>query len=93
LRWWSVLILVLAMRDVLPGGARGGTPTAQEIEAQAMAILERTAQGLSQAQRFSATVDIGYDVVQASGQTIEFGETRTVVVHRPDCIRGEDWRR
>jgi hypothetical protein len=32
-------------------------------------------------------VDIGFDVVQDSGQKIEFGETRKIVVRRPDHAR------
>jgi hypothetical protein len=32
-------------------------------------------------------VDIGYDVVQDSGEKIEFGETRTIVMRRPDHLR------
>jgi hypothetical protein len=52
-----------------------------------MAILKRMADFLSQAQRFSVMVDIGFDVVQASGEKIEFGETRKIVVRRPDHAR------
>jgi hypothetical protein len=42
---------------------------------------------LSQIQRFSVMVDSGFDVAQASGQQIEFGATRTIVVRRPDQAR------
>jgi hypothetical protein len=52
-----------------------------------MAILKRMADFLSQTQRFSVTVDIGFDVVQDSGQKIEFGETRKIVIRRPDRAR------
>jgi hypothetical protein len=52
-----------------------------------MAVLQRMAALLSQAQRFSVTVDMGFDAVQASGQKIEFGETRKIVLRRPDHLR------
>jgi hypothetical protein len=87
LRWWSVIVLAFALLAGVSGGAQGSTPANPEIEERAMGILERVAQVLAQAQRYSVTVDIGYDVVQDSGQKIELGETRTIVVRRPDHIR------
>lgn len=63
---------------------------AQEIvtaEAQATAILKRMANYLAQARHFSVTIDTGFDAVQDFGQKIEFGETRTVLVSRPDRLR------
>jgi hypothetical protein len=69
-------------------GVFAGTPTpstaASARDAQAMAILKRMADFLSQAQRFSVTVEIGFDVVQESGEKIEFGETRQFLIQRPD---------
>ena len=35
------------------------------------------------------TIRDGYDVVQESGQKIEFGELRNVTVSRPDRLRIE----
>ncbi len=49
----------------------------------------RMAGFLSQAQRFTVNVLSGYDVVQESGQKIEFGETRKITVSRPDRLRVE----
>jgi hypothetical protein len=82
----SILLLVLALMGTLAGAQTPGI-AASERDARAMAILKRMADFLSQAQRFSVTVDIGFDVVQDSGQKIEFGETRTIVVRRPDHAR------
>lgn len=59
----------------------------KKSEEEAKAVLKRTAEFLSQAQRFSVTVDIGFDAVQDSGQKIEFGETRKIVINRPDHFR------
>jgi hypothetical protein len=72
-------------------GVFAGTPTpstaASERDAQAMAILQRMADFLSQAQRLSVTAEIGFDVVQESGEKLEFGETRQIVIRRPDRAR------
>jgi hypothetical protein len=52
-----------------------------------MAALKRMADFLSQAQHFSVTAEIGFDVVQASGEKLEFGETRQFLIRRPDRAR------
>lgn len=82
LAWAFTLLLVSA-----PGRAQETRAANPEIEERAMAVLQRMAALLSQAQRFSVTVDIGFDAVQDSGQKIEFGETRQIVLRRPDRLR------
>jgi hypothetical protein len=76
---------------VLLAGVFAGTPTpstaASERDAQAIAILKRMSDFLSQAQHFSVTAEIGFDVVQASGEKLEFGETRQFLIRRPDRMR------
>src|SRR5688572_3739833 len=49
-----------------------------------MSTLMKAAEFLAKAQRFSVTVDIGYDVEQPWGQKLEFGALRKVTVRRPD---------
>ena len=44
---------------------------------------------LSRTQRFSVNVRSSYDAVQPSGQKIEFGDSRTLTVSRPDRMRVE----
>jgi hypothetical protein len=72
-------------------GLFAGTPTlgtaASARDAQAMATFKRMADFLSQAQRLSVTAEIGFDVVQASGEKLEFGETRQFLIRRPDRAR------
>jgi hypothetical protein len=76
---------------VLLAGVFAGTPTpstaASERDAQAMVILQRMADFLSRAQHISVTAEIGFDVVQASGEKLEFGETRQFLIRRPDRMR------
>jgi hypothetical protein len=63
-----------------------------ESQAQANAILMRMAEFLAAAPRFSVSVRGGYDAVQASGQKIEFGESRMITLSRPDRLRVEGER-
>jgi hypothetical protein len=71
----------------LPVNAQEGKTATPKIEEKAETIVKRMAAVLSQAKQLSFTADVGFDVVQDSGQKIEFGETRKIVVRRPDHIR------
>jgi len=86
-RRWTVtsvgLTVVLTAATV---HAQQSSATAPRIEEKAMSTLMRSAEFLAKAQRFSVTTDISYDVMQDSGQKIEFGATRNIIVHRPDRI-------
>lgn len=86
---WALTLLLLSA----PVHAQQTSAVNPEIEEQAMAVLKRMAEFLTQAQRFSVTVDTGFDVVQDSGQKIEFGETRQIVLRRPDHVRIEATKR
>jgi hypothetical protein len=86
-----VLFLVLLV------GMFAGTPApstaASARDPQAMAMLQRMADFLSRAQRFSVTTEIAFDVVQSSGEKLEFGETRKFVIRRPDGARIDTTKR
>ena len=58
-----------------------------------MAVVKRMAEFLARAQHVSVTQDIGFDVVQEFGQKIEFGETRKIVLRRPDRLRVDETKR
>jgi hypothetical protein len=53
----------------------------------ARAILMQMADTLSRLPAFSVRIDSNYDVVQASGQKIEFGERRQLILNRPNRLR------
>lgn len=53
----------------------------------------RMADYLAKAQSFSMTMEAGYDVVQASGQKIEFGDVRRILLNRPDGLRIDSEKR
>ena len=56
-------------------------------QAEARAILMDMADYLAGIPSFSVDIQSGYDVLQASGQTVEFGEKRKVMMRRPDRLR------
>jgi hypothetical protein len=82
----STALFILSLAGTL-AGAQMPSAAAPERDEQAMSMLKRMADHLSQAQRLSVTADIGFDVVQDSGEKIEFGEIRKIVVRRPDRVR------
>ncbi len=57
--------------------------------ADAKALLLGMAENLASARQFSVTMKINYDAVQKSGQKIEFGETRNLIIQRPNHLRVE----
>jgi hypothetical protein len=75
------------------GAQQDGPADANKSEEQAMTVMKRMADYLSQAKRFSVTIDTGFDAVQESGQKIEFGETRKIVLSRPDRLRVDATKR
>ncbi|HEX7374236.1 MAG TPA: DUF2092 domain-containing protein [Steroidobacteraceae bacterium] len=61
-----------------------------DSQREAAAILKRMTEYLAALPAFSLNFREGYDVVQASGQKIEFGDKRSLVLVRPDRLRVEE---
>jgi len=83
----SLMILMVPLQ-----AAPEQNPTPSASEQRAMTILKNMSEYLAQAERFSVTTRDGYDAVQKSGQKIEFGELRKIIVSRPDHLRIEGER-
>jgi len=78
-RWYmALLVMALTVMTVPVSGAPEQGSTRSPSELQAMSILKKMSEFLAAAERFSVTIRDGYDVVQESGQKIEFGEVRNV---------------
>ena len=60
---------------------------ASKIDPRATEIVQRMAARIVAADRLSLSGEVAWDVVQADGQTLEFGATREVVLQRPDRLR------
>jgi hypothetical protein len=63
--------------------------TQAQSEAYAGKRLQAMASWLAGLQEYTVTMRAGYDVMQQSGQMIEFGELRNISVNRPDQARIE----
>jgi len=84
-RFGAGVALLLILVVTAPANARSDADAAKRVEAMA--------NFLAKAPRLSVTVDSAYDVVQDSGQKIEFGEVRTITLRRPDRVRIDTTRR
>jgi hypothetical protein len=95
-----LIAAVLSLSPAIVGGQPEGEPdvttagasesqAATETQEEARALLQGMAEFLSKTPRFSVKIRCGYDVVQESGQKIEFNEVRTITVNRPDRLRVE----
>jgi hypothetical protein len=72
-----------------PAGAQEKAADSSPPAVDARAMLNKTADFLSKADQFSVTIRAEYDVVQTSGQKIEFGEIRKISLRRPDRFRSD----
>jgi hypothetical protein len=79
----------MAQAPSASGKPPSAASAATESQTQAREILMRMAQFLAKNERFSVQVQAGYDAVQPSGQKIEFSETRSVTLSRPNRLRVE----
>jgi hypothetical protein len=77
---------------VAPQPAAASQSTALSVfenERDAKKILMAMAETLADTPRFSVNLNGSYEVLQESGQKIEFGERRRVIVSRPNGLRVE----
>lgn len=70
-------------------GSRTVAEPAVAEPAVAKDILKRMAEFLAKTPRFSVNLTDSYEVLQESGQKIEFGESRKIIVNRPNGLRVE----
>lgn len=84
-------LLLTALLAVVPLHAAeapaAGTAAPAATPNPAMEQVMRMANFLAQMKEASVTLQTGYDVVQDSGQKIEFGESRKLTFVRPDKFR------
>ena len=83
---------VRATQGPAPASTAGPAPVAaatvvKPAPQDAEAVLKNMADFISRTTSFSVTLRDGYDVVQASGQKIGFGEIRQITVERPQNLR------
>ena len=62
------------------------------LTADAVKSLKRSADFLAAQKSFSFETDVSFDVLQSTGQMLEFGGTRDILIRRPDRLRAESAR-
>jgi hypothetical protein len=71
-----------------PAAAKAPAPQAA-VEPEAKDVLMRMAEFLAKTPRFSVNLRANYDVLQESGQMVEFAETLSITLSRPNGLRVE----
>ena len=95
-RHHAVSACAVLLAALLPGvatlaaDAKAGAVTATDSRSQAASLLKTMAGYLSGLKAFSFNSENTFEVMQANGQKIEFGESRVVSVARPDRLRAEE---
>jgi hypothetical protein len=85
----NVWLLGALMFVTVPAGAADtGSDHDKDIDKQAVAILQKATGHLMKIDRFRFKADISLDVVQESGQKLQFGKTAEVTIRRPDRMYG-----
>jgi len=89
----NLMVVMLALSAFLcavPGiAAQEPAAGASGTQPDAKAVLMRASEYLAQAKQFSVSLRSGYDVVQETGQKLEFNEARKLTLVRPDRMRVE----
>jgi len=90
----TALALVLGAVGLIATGraaeaaAKKAPPAAAaKVDTHAAEIVQRMAERIAAADRFSIGGEVAWDVVQSDGQTLEFGATRELVMQRPNHLR------
>jgi hypothetical protein len=89
-RWYLaslVVTLTFMTVPVLSDQKQGSAQSPSEL--QAIPVLKNMSEYLAHAESYRVTIRDGYDVIQESGQKVEFGEFRIVTVSRSDRLRIE----
>ena len=90
------LVMLLVFIGVPKANAADPAPTDQKsnlIEAEALEIFTRSTDYLANLKQFSVTAEYGFDVLQETGQMIEFGTHQDVTIQRPNHFRVDFNRR
>ncbi|RIL03882.1 MAG: hypothetical protein DCC71_14830 [Proteobacteria bacterium] len=83
----AAMLLAASAASAQPAASSAAANAARDP--RAAAVVERMAETLVAAQALRVEGDIAWDVVQADGQTLEFGATRELVLRRPDRLRAD----
>ncbi|HXC50488.1 MAG TPA: DUF2092 domain-containing protein [Candidatus Limnocylindrales bacterium] len=80
---WKSICVAVALAATSRVAAAGAVVTPEAARARLLEMADT----LGKAKAFSVRMHSDYDAVQRSGQKVEFGDTREVLVRRPDALR------
>ncbi len=83
----GLLVMAASLMAAPVSGAQQEIGSAAMAGQSAMEILRRMGDFMSRLPKFSVTIQDAYDVVQDTGQKIEFGDMRKLTLVRPDRFR------
>ncbi len=70
-----------------PSGVDAGNEPIAEVSAEAIAAVERMSAFIASRSSLGFTAEIQYDAIQSSGQKLEFGSERRIILRRPSRAR------
>jgi len=85
-----LLLLIVALLSVPTTVIAAGQSAEQsegQVEEQALEVLTRSTNYLANLKQFHVSAEFGFDVLQKSGQMIEFGAHQEITVQRPNHFR------
>ena len=89
----KILIVLIVAMFSLPVATMAADQEDAEIEEYAIEVLTRSIDYLANLKKMRLTAEFGFDVLQETGQMIEFGSRQEVTVQRPDHFRIDFARR
>lgn len=83
---WNIALITAALAAVLalPAWTEEGEPEAPSVDPEALALLRRAAGRIAASERFHVKMRTVYDVVQDSGQKLQFGTWDEATIRRPN---------
>ena len=85
--WWTVLLLLPAFAPTYAVAAEPSATPA--VEERALTMLRKATGYLTKAKGLTFRAQVTFDMVQASGQKLQFGGAADVFVRRPDRLHVE----
>jgi hypothetical protein len=89
---WALICAILALASGA-GPVTAGDEETSLSDARARAILQESLDRIAAAKSLRFRIETAFDVVQSSGQSLEFGDQRTVSLRRPNRLRVDIERR
>lgn len=87
------LSIIIFLVIVGPSTTMADEQGVDQVDEQALEILARSNNFLTKLKQFRVTAEFGFDVLQDTGQKIEFGSRQEITVQRPDHFRVNFTRR